>query len=189
MFSNSRSHHNPLSPTSCLFPIDCTYYSLASTNKNLDGRTAPSRNGSTSPNGTGNEFYSPVDTVSSLGIDCCNEQEHRPSTVPPTPSSQSKFHVGVNLPSYLSMCVYKDALDVISKKPFMVKRKKSQELGTPGALSRDSHPYIFLTEVCKEHDLSAGGSKVELSNCLLNYCFSDPTRVPEYVSRHFPHGE
>ena len=87
------------------------------------------------------------------------------------------------------MCVYKYALDVISKKPFMVKRKKSQELGTPGALSRDSHPYIFLTEVCKEHDLSAGGSKVELSNRLLNYYFSDPTRVPEYVSRHFPHGE
>ena len=28
----------------------------------------------------------------------------------PTPSSQSKFHVGVNLPSYLSMCVYKYAL-------------------------------------------------------------------------------
>jgi hypothetical protein len=104
-------------------------------------------------------------------------------------SSQSKFLVGVNLLSYLSMCVYKYALDVISKKPFMVKRKKLQELGNPGAFTRDGHPFIFLTKVCKEHDLSAGGSKAELSNCLLRYYFSKPIRVPDYVSRHFPHGE
>jgi hypothetical protein len=106
-----------------------------------------------------------------------------------TPMSHSKFHVGVNLPSYLSMCVYKYALDVSSKKTFMVKRKKLQELGNSGSTSRDGCPFIFLTTMCKEHNLSSRGSKVEMSDCLLHFYFSDPTRVPDNKSSHFPHGE
>jgi hypothetical protein len=65
----------------------------------------------------------------------------------PTLPSSAKFHVGVHLPSYLSMCVYKFLLSVLSKKPFLVKRKKSQQLGSPGSTTKEGRLYIFLSKM------------------------------------------
>ena len=108
----------------------------------------------------------------------------------PTFPSPAKFHVGVNLPSYLSMCTYKFLLSVLSKKPFLVKRKNTQQIGSTGSLTKEGRPFIFLSEMCKTYNLPIfRQSKVAMTDGLLRYVYEDPDRVPDYVRDHFPVGE
>lgn len=133
-----------------------------------------------------------------------SRQEEASTTATTTPkasnatsSPRAEMHVGMNLPGFLSMCIYRFLPTVLSKSPFQLKRKspfqlkrkKSQELGSQGAMTKDGRPYIFLNEVCEAHDLPKSGSKQDVLDRLLRYFFEDPVRVPEYVSVHIPEGE
>ena len=53
-------------------------------------------------------------------------------------------------------------------------------------MTKDGHPYIFLHELCKAHDLQTSGSKQGVLDRLTRYFFDDPARVPDYISVHFP---
>jgi hypothetical protein len=140
--------------------------------------------------------HSPAATAATALMTPSTSRQEESTTATTTPkasnatsSPRAKMHVGMNLPGFLSMCIYRFLPTVLSKNPFQLKRKKSQELGSQGAMSKDGRPYIFLNEVCEAHDLPKSGSKQDVVDRLMRYFFEDPIRVPEYVSAHFPEGE
>jgi hypothetical protein len=86
-------------------------------------------------------------------------------------SSRVVVSVGSKLPGFLSMCIYRFLASIFSKSPFQLKRKKSQGLGSRGAICKNGHPYIFLNELCKSHNLQKSGSKQNVMERLLNNFF------------------
>ena len=104
----------------------------------------------------------------------------RESTATTTLSSCIEVNVGCQLYGFLSMCIYRFLPTVLSKKPFQIKRKKRQELGSEGATCKNGTTYIFLNELCESHNLPKSGSKEDLIQRLLKHYFVDPA-VPYAV--------
>jgi hypothetical protein len=121
--------------------------------------------------------HSPAATAATALMTPSTSRQEESTTATTTPkasnatsSPRAKMHVGMNLPGFLSMCIYRFLPTVLSKNPFQLKRKKSQELGSQGAMSKDGRPYIFLNEVCAElEDLF--GTESSFAGC---FRFSSP---------------
>jgi hypothetical protein len=85
------------------------------------------------------------------------------------------------------MCISRFLASIFSKSHFQLKRKKSQGLGSQGAIcNKNGRPYIFLNELCESHNLQKSGSKQDVMLEWLRNYFFYPERVPDYVSEHFP---
>jgi hypothetical protein len=87
------------------------------------------------------------------------------------------------------MCIFRFLPSILSKSPFQLKRKKSQELGSQSATSKNGAPYIFLNELCESYDLPKSGSKHEVMERLIKYYFFHAEHVPASVIEQFPKGE
>ena len=97
-------------------------------------------------------------------------------TTPKVSAKKTSFHFVISvgsqlLPGFLSMCIFRFLPGILSKRPFQLKRKKSQELGSQSATSKNGAPYIFLNELCESYDLPKSGSKHEVMERLIKYYF------------------